>query len=290
MPLYTPSGAAGDLPTDYIDTTPTAPTTGVRQFSRFRARRILAWIGPSGQDTRIQPSLFSNRTHLWMAVNNTTTGNGWGHAVTVASGGGTTATAVANASTNFYTSMVRMRVATTTTAGTFAEVRNNTAQWFLSNTANMGGFHFVARFGLNVTATVQRVFVGLTASTAAMTNVAPTTLVNSLGFGVDSGNTTFRFYNNAAGTGTATDLGANFPSGTAATYFYEATIFAPAGNAGTVYYSLQRLNDGLVTNGTVTTNLPAVATMLTWHAFQTNNTSATATSLDLQSVYLETDN
>lgn len=290
MPLYTPAGGAGDLTPDYIDTTPTAPTAGVREFSRFRARRILAWMGPSGQDTRVQPAMFSNRTVLWMAVNNATAGNGWGFTVTTASGGGTTATAVTLASTNFYTAMTRIRYAATTTAGTTATLRNNTAQWFLSSTANMGGFFAVFRFGVNAAATNQRLFFGFNPSTATMTNVALTGLPNIIGFGVDSGQTTFRFLNNATGTATATDLGANFPANTAATYFYEGSIFAPSGGGQNVFYSLQRLNDGLVASGNVTTNLPALGTMLNWHAWTTNGSSATANSFDLQSVYVETDN
>lgn len=296
MPIWGPppsgGGSAAELAatTDYVDTQPTSPTTGIKLFSRNRARRVPSFVGPTGQDSRIQPSLFSNRSLLWMANNNTTTGNGWGFSVTTSSGGATTATQVAAASTNFYTSMTRLRFATTATAGSTATLRNGNAQWFLSSTPNMGGFYMVMRFGINAWQNSSRLFFGFNASTATMTNVDPSTLQNIIGFVVDSGATNFRFVNNGTGTAGQVNLGTNFVTNTNATNFYEASIFAPSGGGSNVYWSMQRLNDGVVTGGNTTASLPALGTLLNWHAWMSNGTTAAIASFDLQSVYVETDN
>ena len=282
------SSASYSLSTDYVNTQPTSPTNGVTVFARHRARRLLAAIGPSGLDTSYQPALFTNRVAQLKAVNGATTQQLDGLAVTSI----TAPTAVSVATTNFYTSMVRQRYASTAVAGNAGGVRSATAQWFLSSTANLGGLFFVCRFGLNATSATNRLFVGMSATTTALSaTVDPSTLLNMFGFGCNSAHTTMRFYcNDASGTATMTDLGANFPTQTAATYFYEVRLFAPSGGGLNVYWYAERLNDGLTANGQVTTDLPAVNTLLSAHVNHSNGTTAAAVSTDLQALYIETDN
>jgi hypothetical protein len=286
--LVPASAPSHTLVTDYVDTSPGNPVTGLTVFARHRARRLLCMMGPSGQDSQIQPAFFSNRIARWSGVNNTTAPILDGLAVTNVG----TPTAIANATTNFYASMVRQRFTSAATAASAAGTRSASAQWFLTNTANAGGFFFVCRFGLGAISATNRVFVGLSTTTAALAAATnPSALLSLVGFGCDSTHTTFRFMcNDASGTATLVDLGANFPCQTAATNFYEFRLFAPSGGGSNVYWSAQRLNDGIVVQGQATTDLPALDTLLAAHVHHSNGTTASAVSVDLQSLYIETDN
>jgi len=276
------------ISTEHVTTTPTAPATGLKLFTRYRARRLLSIIGPSGQDTALQPAMFSNRVARWNAVNNVATPTLDGlNVANVAN-----PTLVNNASTNFYTSMVKSRFTSAATAAAAAGTRSSSAQWFLSSTPNMGGFFFVARLGLQAITPTNRLFVGLSSTTAALSpSVEPSTFLNLIGFGANSTQTTWRFMcNDGTGAGTSVDLGVNFRTQVAATDFYEFRLFAPSGGGSVVYWSAQRLNDGIVVSGTANVDLPALNTMLSAHIHHSNGTTAAAASIDLQSLYIESDN
>ncbi len=285
------SGAELTATTDHTTTNPALPTSGLRLFSRFRARRLPAFVGPLGQDSQLQPALFSNRVVMWNAVNNLSTPTTFGATFTNIG----TASLIKSESTNFYTAMVRQRFASTTTAGNAGGLRTSSAQWFLSSTANLGGFFFVARLGFNQVTATNRIFIGLHSAEANVAGtVEPKSLTNTIGFGCNAAETTLRVFSNDA-TGTATqhaDLGATFPAtGGAATNFYEFRLFAPSAAGQQVYWSAHRLNDGLVVNGgPVTTDLPALGTLLATHILHSNGTTAAAVHVDVQSLYIESDN
>lgn len=298
MPIFGPPAAAGgsgnpgDLTTDYDTTQPTTPTTGVRLFSRWRARRMLAFVGPTGLDTSVQPAIFANRIARINAIAGTATPSFDGIAVTNAVSGPTSQTPAPG--TSFYGGMVRARYSTSTTASTANGPRSSAGQWFFSSSANLGGFFFVCRFGIAVaSATQTRWFVGLSTTTAALSATTETTaLTNLVGFGANAADTNMRFLtNDGTGTATSVDLGATFPAKTAATYFYEVRLFSASGSGQTLYWSAQRINDGASTQGgPVTTDLPAVNTIMAAHVNISNGTQAAAASIDLQSLYIETDN
>jgi hypothetical protein len=289
MPLYTPATGGIDMATEYGATQPASPTKGLTLFTRSKARRLAAMVGPSGQDTSLQPGLFANRVARMNAGNNTAqTLDG------LAIASVQTPTNLAIATTNFYSAMVRNRWSSSTTASTAGGVRSATGQWFLSSTAGLGGFFFVCRFGIAVvpSSTQTQWFVGLSTTTAALSATAnPTSLLNLVGFGADLTHTTIRFIQNA-GTGTATsvDLGANFPAKTAATYFYEVRLFAAAGAGQSLTWAATRLNDGLYAEGTATTNLPAINTLMAAQLNIGNGSQAAAASIDVGNLYIETDN
>jgi hypothetical protein len=277
-----------DLPTEFTSGNPAVPTAGVTLFTRHRARRMLAQIGPSGLDTILQPAIFSNRIARWNAVNALATPTMDGLSVTNYSA----PTAVQNATNNFYNSMVRNRFQTNATAGTGTGFRT-AAQWHLSSTANKGGFFFVCRFGLNLITATNRIFIGLANVTGALPNAEPSTFTNIIGFGSDSSQTTMRFLRNGnTGTATAVDLGANFSTSTAgqANSFYEVRLFSPSGGGSVVNYSATRLNDGAFIQGSATTALPALDLILAAQVWHQNGSTAAAVNLDVQSLYIETDN
>lgn len=282
--------------TDYINTQPASPTSGLTLFSRFRARRLPAFVGPTGQDSRLQPFLASNRVCMMNSVNASPTPTLDGMGVTWLSAGAATPTAVTTATTSFYTAMVRTRAATTAAVNIGAGVRASAANWFLSSTANLGGFHFVARFGLNVASTGSRGFVGMTSQTGAYAPATdPGTQLNQIGVFWNAASTTMSFGSSGTAVGTPVALGTNFPvAAGVGVYFYELSIYAPSGSGQTVYWSITRVNDGIVSNGgplaTGATTMPALNLLLTPQVYIGTGTLAVAQSIDVQSLYIESDN
>jgi hypothetical protein len=125
-------------------------------------------------------------------------------------------------------------------------------------------------------------------NTTAIGNVNPSTILNMIGVGFDSGETTWRIlHNDGSGVATKIDLGANFPCNTS-TEAYEVAIFAPPGQSS-VWVQVSRLGTIHSTTVEITTNLPAINTLLTFHLWCNNGTTAAAKTLNFTTVYIETD-
>lgn len=275
---------------------PATPTTGLTLFNNTRGKPTLAYVNDNGDDFRVQDALYANTWNQVHAINNSTTPTVVGGAVTYLNNATATPTAVAITNTSYYTRRKRFRVASTTTAGTAGEVRANTTDTYMSSTAGEGGFFFVCRFGLNTTATNTSGFIGFTTFTTAYPAESnPGAGLNQIGFYWDTGMTTMRYINSSGSLGTPVDLGANFPTSTgAATNWYEATLYAPAGNASLCRWSMVRLNTGNVASSSSTSsgagsNYPAANTLLAWHVFYGNGSNAAAHSMDIQNIYFMTD-
>lgn len=287
---YLDTGVGAGLEQEWVNTTPTSPTTGLKIFSRTRARRMLAQVGPTGQDNRLQPSLAFNTVCSVNALNNSTTPDLNTIAVTHLNNATATPTAVAIATTNLFTSLTRYRCATTTTAGTGAGTRSAAAQWLMSSTLNKGGFHFVARFGFNLIAAGSRAFVGMSTTTTALNPaVDPSTLLNQFGFGFDAADTNIQFMRKDGTTAVKVDTG--MAKGTGGTDFYEIDLYVPSGGGASVWYCIRRLTDDTIFRGSVavTTNLPAVDTLMSFHLHLSNGAVAAAHSIDIKSIYIESD-
>lgn len=282
--------------------TPTPPPSGMKIFTRHRARRIPAFVGPAGQDSRLQPALFSNNVTLIRAQVNSTVLSTVGAIPVVAqfSTGVTAATvpnAVAHATTNLYTSLVKARLNTSTTAQTVGRL-SVPPQWSVSTTANMGGFHFVARFGTATGATGTRGFVGMSSNASAYAMATnPSGFLNQIGFFWDNSGTTLRFISNGAATGTAIDLGANFPTNVATTHFYEVAIFVASGAGQGGFWHATRIADGVqasgtfgTVGGTALTTVPLSSVALGGVCAVGNGALAATHSMDVQSMYIESDN
>lgn len=257
------------------------------------AGRIMPkWVGPSGLDTLPQPFMGKNRVSMWVPIGNATTAplaNGIAAPTIVG-----TATARNVASTNLLTSMKRLGYVSATTTSAVTGWRLGVLQFLRGSVTNQGGFTFVTRFGISdpgtTTLASARMFVGMSTSTAAPTNVEPTTLTNVIGLCKLSTSNNFSIIANDGTTGfVPIDLGSNFPANTTNTDAYDFTLFAPpAGNF--VGWKLERLNTGNMVSGILTTDLPASTALLTIHGWRTNNAVAAAVGLDMMSVYIETDN
>jgi len=255
---------------------------------KLGGRMMLTQMGPSGLETSFQPNLGGNAVQLWRPPGNGTTVPGvFGMAALTALG---TATARTVAVTSMVTRMQRLGYVSSATAGNLAGVREAAAKFTLGAGGGLGGFYYRCRFVVSDAAAVAgaRMFVGLAASTAAPTNVEPSTLVNVVGVCKLSSSSNLHLYIAGSSVTTPVDLGASFPAGTSSADVYELTLFSPSGG-GEVSYRVRRLNTGDEAVGVVTTGLPSSSTLLCHQIWRCNNATALAVGIDLCSLYMETD-
>lgn len=275
---------------DYTSTSPSSPATGIKMFSRHRARRVPAFVGPTGQDSALQPALFSNRVNMLTAVPQSTAFQALG-GMPAPAFYGTASNAAAPSAASFFASLTRQRIAGGASGATQCGFRSGYPVHF-SSTPNKGGFFWVLRCGVNLGQSGGgRGMFGLSTFSTAIPNQDYTGFTQMVGFGWAQGETTMKFVcNDQFGSPTVVDLGANFPTTNYGTYFYEFRMFAPSGGGQQVYWSATRLNDGLVTSGSANSDLPTVDVFMYTHAIYGTTTTVTGNSLDVQSLYIETDN
>jgi len=209
-----------------------------------------------------------------------------------------TATAINSSNTSFYTRINKFSNVSSATVGSLASlVYNSTNIQVITlgtpSTLNVGGFLWVYSFGIGDTVASPRTFVGLSSSTSAPTNVEPSTLTNVIGVGQGAANTNLFVYYGGSAAQTPIDLGANFPTNTSSTDWYQVVLYAPPSSNNTVYYQVTRQNTGNVATGTLTgtagTALPANTTNLYYRGWRCNNATASAVTLQYGAMYIETD-
>lgn len=276
-----------DIP---VVSSPTPPVSGfVALYGQDMAGRImLTQMGPSGLDTTLQPNLGGNKVALWTPPGGSTTVPAiFGMAALTALG---TATARSITVTNMLTRMTRLGYVSAATAGALCGAREAVAKYTTGAGAGLGGFFARYRFAVSDAATVSgaRMFVGLDASTAALTNVEPTTKVNCVGLCQISTSNNLQLYCAGSSVTTPIDLGVNFPANTLSADVYELILFSASAN-GNIGYKVTRLNTGHVATGTIIAGLPASSTLLCHQLWRTNNATALAVGLDICGIYIETD-
>ncbi len=294
LPYGALSGAVGGL--DLTATTdPSAPTGAVTIYSKSVGGRIMPkWIGQEGVDTAVQPFLAGNKIGYWCPQGNSTAVPGvLGYTALTAVG---TATARNVATTNLFTRMRRLGYVSVATVGGLASVRVAVAQITVGDGSNNGGFMKVTRFGISDVAAVAgaRMFMGISATTAAPTNVEPSTLTNCCGVGHGASDTNLKLFYGGSTAQTPIDLGANFPITHGSANVYELVLFSPPNENGVIKYRVTRLNTGHVAEGTISGSggivLPATTTLLNYMwGYRTNNATALAVGIDIMSDYIETD-
>lgn len=293
----------GDLPTEWRDisdetfdvvtlteqTTPVAPSTGLKFYSKNSAQRqMLAQIGKSGIDYPFQASLAMNAVALVRPNGNSTTATTIG----LVAGTNGTATARAVATTNFYTALRRIAYVSSAAQGNNCSIFGSSAQYYRGAAVKAGGFYSVFRFGISDAAAVAqgRIFVGMSAAVAAHGNANPTALLNVLGVGADSTDTTLKLmYNDGSGVATEVELGSGFAANTRNTDAFELVIFAPK-NSSDVHFQITNLTTGFTFYHTANSNIPAATQLLSWQFWRNNGTTGAAVGLDLIGLYIETDN
>lgn len=280
---------------DLIEPNPAAPGADItRLFRRKKANRNFpGFIGASGSDSSLQPSIFGNKIGLWLPAGNAATAPGvFGYPVYNPLGGSTARNV---AVTNFFTRLRRLGYVSATTAGSFGGVRQAAAQFSVGNGAGLGGFFKVCRFGCSDAAPVAgaRQFVGM-APPGVPTNVEPSTRGNVIGVGNGAADTTLQLFYGGTTPQAPIDLGVNFPANTLSVDAYELALFSPPGLLRTIHYEVTRLNTGHVASGTLSgtaVEVPGEDVLLTaMEAWRCNNATALAVGLDIIGDYIETDN
>lgn len=187
------------------------------------------------------------------------------------------------------------------TAGSLCGIYHTLAQYTTGTGTGLGGFFCSWRFAASDAAAVSgaRMFVGMSSSVAAATNVEPSTLTNCIGVAQLSTSSTqlYIVYGGSAAQ-TAIALGTNFPPMTAAGatngVAYELSVFASPNSNGTIGWRVERIGTQYVAEGHITpavagTQTPLNTTLLSPRAWRCNNTAAVAAGLDIIHLYLETD-
>ena len=286
------TGTSNQVSSVAVSSDPAAPSAGnLKTFARTIAGGYTApaFLNATQSIAMVQPAFANKRIGILFPLNNanpTLTGlntfNG-------------TPVLVTTTTTSMFTRANRVLVQSTAVAGTVGNYQQATASFTLGSatTPAYGGFYYVIRFGIGDTVASPRTFVGLSSAVNTPTNVDPSTLTNVIGVGQGASNTNLFVYYGGSAAQTAIDLGANFPTGTSNTDWYELTLFSPPTSANTVYYQVVRLNTGNVASGTLTgtagTALPSNTTYLAIRNWRTNNATASAVTLAIGGIYMETD-
>lgn len=296
--IMTLSGANANIQLAGDSGIPNSPPNGYLSFfSRSVANRFLAaQIGPSGLTSTLQPILARNKVGYWNPAGNSNAVPGVFGVAALSTQG--TATARTVAVTNLGTRMRRMGYVSAATAGDLTEARSPAAQFSCGSGGNDGsGFFLVIRWMQSTAGAVagERNFVGILNSTAAATNVDPSTLINCIGVAQLATDATQLYLVSGGSTAqTPSPLGAtNFPASNSSTTPYELAIFAPNSIANTFYYQVTNIISGALATGTLTGGaivIPQNNTLLAPRLWSCNNATAAAVAFDLCSIYIETDN
>lgn len=276
---------------DYLDypalaSIPAAPSSGLRTFARSRGGRVLPHvIGPAGIDVALQPALFGNTTYMWLPGTGTTVAINWGTSWTARNAGTGAAQAhPTKASTNAMTSLSRATFGTGTTATGSSGIQSAASVAWRGNAANLGGWFYFARFGVETHEAAMRYMVGLSALNAAL-NGEPSVQNNTIALCKDSTDTNWQLVTRGTTT-TKTDSGLAVSAGP----ILDLMIFCKP-NDTKITVRLVNAVDGTVymNNVDISANLPSNTTFLFAHAQAQSTVGTTAKLLALNRIYVETD-
>jgi hypothetical protein len=269
----------------YGDTTdPVAEPGKVLIYAKNMANRIMPkWVGPSGVDMPFQACLGMNGIKQVAPASGTSATTCMTAFATGVTNVASSLTQVAVTATSIMTRMRSVRFASSSTSGNVASHRST-----VQEVCGAGGYFFVARFYISAMQNTNRGFFGLWGATGAATNINPLTsfATNKIGlaFNTNTGN-----WNLVSSTTTAISvvaLGASMPINT--TDVIELMLFCVPGGTS-IGYRVNNLTTGIVINGTLSTNIPAVTVALAVNMWMTNNTTSAAVAFGLNKWYLESD-
>lgn len=273
---------------------PAAPAAGkLALFGRKLAGHGMpSYRDADGMGAILQSSLARNKVMLWSPSGNNT---GIALVGTTHTPSTTTATQRNVAGGSLLTSLRRIGSVSAAVAGSSCGSLQVPLQWcrgYMLDTVGVGGFLAVFRFGCSDQAAVAgaRSFVGFTGVTTKITNVDPSSVINIIGVGTDSGDTNLQImHNDGSGIATKVDLGPNFPDHTLSADAYELALFSAPGSIE-VGWQVTRLNTGHVVSGVINSNLPTDTKLLAPQFWRNNGPTALAVEIDIVGLYIETDN
>lgn len=266
---------------------PAAPASGASLYVRSTAGRYIPrWIGPSGLDCAVQPSLWGNAIKMWMPGTGTTAPIMFGVSWTV----NTTQAHPALASTSFMTQITRATFTTTTTVSNTSGIRTATPVVWRGNAAGQGGFFFAARFGISTYVSTMRIWCGLSALTTALTAATdPSAVNNTVCMSKDTGETTWQVLTRDASATSKTSTGRTTAVGANAEIFEFYAYCKPNDSSITVRVVDIATGTVLVDNVVQSGNLPANTTFLTAHC-ECQAAAASVCAIFISRIYIESDN
>ena len=303
-PLVTIAGVVQELPLadtlpdgpflDLTDTAPATPPAGtVRMFRRELAgSQMPAFIDPSGLEMSLQPGIARNKIGVWQPGGNSTAVPGLFGMMALTPLG--TAANRGWASTDAFTRMKRLGYVSAATAAAFSGIRLGASQISTGTGAGLGGFFIVQRFAITdaVIVTDARTFAGISNSSAAPTNVEPSTLLNCIGVGHGAADANMKIFYGGSAAQTPIDLGAGFPK--SLNIPYELILVASPRVANTINWQVTRLDTGATVAGSVTGAAAVIPQssmgMTPFQIWRCNNATLAAAALDIISLYVGTDN
>lgn len=290
---------------------PSAPTSGLRVFSKSTAgRTLLELIGPSGVDIALQPALFGNTVTMYIPAggqllntvaaasatnvmsSTTMPTSGFGTAWVVQSVGTATATlGLTNpviTNTSAYTRLRRTLLATGTNATSGTSIFSGLgggAVGTLNSLVSLPatGFFMSMRFAVDTYLSSLQMFLGLAAATTVTSD--PSGWAGSLcGIGKDSGDSTWQIMTRNGTTTTKTATGVTPTAGQILDF---SAFMAP--NGSSITYRLVDVATGTVSvdNVTVSATQPTGPLAARFHIRSTAGT--TSKLLAINKFYLETD-
>lgn len=276
---------------------PPTPASGNYLYTRTIAdQTVMKYKRPSGVDSPIQDSVAFNRFVKYQGGPATITAIGGG-ALTAATVG---TLVTITTGTNIRNALPRTQYATAATANSINSLYASSIG--LANTAlrgtisGEGGFRLVMRFGLGATTATNRFFAGLRDVVTVPANIDPFTSTTPGVIGIAANGATsanYRIVHTLTGTTPTTiDLGANFPYNN--TDLIELVLFCRpyTSTAGNVGYRVRRYTTtgepAFESSGTLSTNLPTGATVLTPVLWMVN-VAASAVNFQVNQITLESD-
>jgi len=258
------------------------PASRLAVYAKAYAGRLVPKVkGPSGLDYALQASFWGNNITMWSSTN--ATAGLWIGTTGLGAGGFTNRLPTL---TNLYTTMKRGSYASVaTTLNQVLGQRNVDLMYFRGSAVNQGGFFFFTRCGMDTWTNGGRFFAGL-ATSSTVVSADPSALNNTVGFCID-----------AADNGAISFLTRGTAATKAATGFSMATnagfdlyMFCPP-NGTDISWRIVNINTGAEASGTATLNLPTNTVMLNACVLASNAalTAATAVSVGLNRIYVETD-
>jgi len=284
-------GSSSNMLLAGVSVTPasTAASTMAFYSMQISGKMIPQFIGPDGLEANIQASLFDQGI-TWWTPTTSATGN-WIN--TASYNVGTYSTALPTPNT-LYTNL-RRGVYSNSSASTNLQAgqAGNDLMFTRASTAGMGGFFFFARVGVNLYATSTRYLVGLTnRPTVDICTSDTNTYLNTLGFAIQSGTTSWVFYHSSTGTGTSETIAGQSSLLTATTngLGYDMYIYCPP-NFGRIYYRLDEITAAVtLVNSSVANHLPNSTAYMRPVAMCGNlNASNNAAQIGVVKMYIESD-
>lgn len=182
----------------------------------------------------------------------------------------------------------RIGFVSSSAAGSSAGTRHSALQWAVSDDLALGRWTFVSRFLVSDAAAVAnaRLFVGLVGRSTVLSNANPSTNVNLIGVGADSGDATLSvMHNDGSGVATKVDLGVDFPCDTRNVDPFQVVLICNADR--TVTYKVTNLRTGITAQANVATDLPMALQLLAPQHWRNNGSTALAVGLDVMEWRLE---